>query len=195
MKLDKEYWSNRYSNKDTGWDIGYVSTPLKEYFDSLENKDLKILIPGGGNAYEAEYLFNNGFKNVYLLDISEAPLKAFKERVPLFPDAHILCEDFFDHKTKYDLIVEQTFFCALVPTLRKAYVKKMHELLIENGRLTGLLFNIPLNTDKPPFGGSETEYRILFNEYFDLQKMETAKNSIEPRQGNELFFIAFKKSI
>lgn len=30
--------------------------PLKVYFDQLTNKDLKILIPGGGNSHEAEYL-------------------------------------------------------------------------------------------------------------------------------------------
>ena len=53
----KNYWTNRYSKAKTGWDIGYPSTPLKTYFDQLENKDLRILIPGAGNAYEAEYLF------------------------------------------------------------------------------------------------------------------------------------------
>ena len=56
MELTSEVWNDRYQNKDIGWDIGKISTPLKEYFDQLENKDLKIAIPGCGNAYEAEYL-------------------------------------------------------------------------------------------------------------------------------------------
>ena len=55
MKLSKDLWNERYENQDTAWDIGHISTPLKEYFEQLENKNIKILIPGCGNAYEAAY--------------------------------------------------------------------------------------------------------------------------------------------
>ena len=48
MILDESFWDDRYRDNDIGWDIGYVSTPLMAYFDQLQNKDLKILIPGGG---------------------------------------------------------------------------------------------------------------------------------------------------
>jgi len=37
-----EYWDNFYERNSLGWDIGYVSTPLKEYFDQLINKKLKF---------------------------------------------------------------------------------------------------------------------------------------------------------
>ena len=76
---EQAFWTNRYQENRTGWDIGYPSTPLKEYFDQLDNKALKILIPGAGNAYEAEYLWQQGFKNVHVLDISEIPLKALQQ--------------------------------------------------------------------------------------------------------------------
>ena len=33
--LDKGFWNNRYKNQQTGWDIGYPSTPLKIFLDSL----------------------------------------------------------------------------------------------------------------------------------------------------------------
>jgi len=66
--FDKDYWNEKYLQGSAGWDIGYASTPLVEYFNQLLNKDLKILIPGCGNAYEAEYLVDNGFKNVFLID-------------------------------------------------------------------------------------------------------------------------------
>ena len=65
IDLSAKVWDDRYKNNDIGWDLGEVSTPLKTYFDQLENKELKILIPGGGNSYEAVYLFQQGFKNVY----------------------------------------------------------------------------------------------------------------------------------
>jgi hypothetical protein len=190
MKLDQAYWSGRYLRQETGWDIGHVSTPLKEYFDLLEDKTISILIPGAGNAWEAEYLHRAGFRKVFLLDIAEEPLHAFKERVPDFDPAHCLQEDFFTHSGQYDLIVEQTFFCALDPSLRKAYVNKMHSLLQADGKLSGLLFNCSFEKDGPPFGGNEQEYRELFKTKFRFEKLETARNSIPPRAGNELFFAA-----
>ena len=67
--FDESYWDNRYKEGNTGWDIGTISTPLKEYFNQLKDTSLKILIPGGGNAYEAEYLYKKGFKNVTIVDI------------------------------------------------------------------------------------------------------------------------------
>ncbi|MBK6836483.1 MAG: methyltransferase domain-containing protein [Bacteroidetes bacterium] len=191
-KLDKEYWANRYKTNDTGWDVGDISTPLKEYIDSLEDKSISILVPGAGNAYEVEYLFYIGFKNVFLLDIAEEPIENFKKRVPNFPKEQLIVGDFFEQKGQYDLIIEQTFFCALNPTLRKNYVSKMSELLKQNGKLIGLLFNIPLNDEKPPFGGNKEEYSKLFEPSLSIIEMEQAKNSIKPRENNELFFICSK---
>ena len=68
MDFDKKFWTDRYKSRQTQWDIGSISTPLKEYIDQLEDKNIKILIPGCGNAYEASYLFENGFNNVFLID-------------------------------------------------------------------------------------------------------------------------------
>lgn len=188
MSADEQFWSKKYKTGKTGWDIGHISTPIKEYIDQLTDKSLKILIPGGGNSYEAEYLFRNGFKNIFVADISEFPLNNLSERVPAFPKLHLLHANFFEHSDGYDLIFEQTFFCALNPNLRNAYATKIHELLKPSGKLVGLLFNFPLTNDGPPFGGSQAEYQSLFQEQFHIKKMETAYNSIPPRAGNELFF-------
>ena len=195
---EKKYWSNRYEESRTGWDIGYPSTPLKEYIDQLENKDLKILIPGAGNAYEAEYLFQNGFKNVFVLDVSPIPLKAFKKRVPDFPEEQLILGDFFELTGQYDLIIEQTFFCSFVPTSenRNGYAKKMAELIRPKGKLVGLWFKIPLiegNMEKRPFGGTKEEYLRYLSPFFKLKTFETCHNSIAPRAGNELFGIFVKK--
>lgn len=193
MNLDEIFWNDKYITDNVGWDIGYVSTPLKEYIDQLSNKDLKILIPGGGNSYEAEYLLEKGFTNVFVIDISSLPLKNLAKRVPSFPEDHLLHSDFFELEGVFDLILEQTFFCALEPKLREKYVSKMHQVLKPKGKLTGLLFNIPLNDDKPPFGGNKEEYLSLFEEKFKIETMETAYNSIPQRAGNELFFIVTKQ--
>lgn len=187
MAFNSKYWDKKYIDNLTGWNIGYISTPLKEYFDQLKNKELHILIPGAGNAYEAEYLHENGFKNVYVLDWSKIAIENFIKRCPGFPPGKIYNEDFFKHKKSYDLIIEQTFFCSLHPSQRHDYAKKIYRLLNPGGRLAGLLFDDPLYDDHPPFGGSREEYIKYFEPYFELKVFETAYNSIEPRAGRELF--------
>ncbi|NBC58591.1 MAG: methyltransferase domain-containing protein [Bacteroidetes bacterium] len=192
--MNEKYWENRYLNNHTGWDMNQVSPPLKVYIDHIENKNLKILIPGAGNAYEAEYLLNMGFKKVYVADIAKTPLNNLKHRVPSFPDEQLLHINFFDIQLKFDLIFEQTFFCALRPELRFEYVKKMHKILEPNGRLVGVFFDFPLTEEGPPFGGSKEEYLSYFKNYFKIKTLERCYNSHPKRQGKELFF-NFKKNV
>lgn len=187
LTLDSNFWDSRYKNNDTGWDIGSISSPLKHYFDQLTEESLKIIIPGCGNAYEAEYLFNKGFKNVSLIDLSSTALNQFHRRVPKFPKKQLICDNFFNHSGSYDLMIEQTFFCAINPSLRTKYVKHASSLLKGKGKLVGLLFNEELNTNKPPFGGNLEEYRDLFSKFFTINIMEQSYNSIEPRKDRELF--------
>lgn len=188
-QFDQKYWDERYLANETGWDAGMVTTPLKEYFDQLKNKDLKILIPGAGSAYEAEYLQELGFKNVFVADISPVAVERMKEK--LNKNLHILLADFFEINEKFDLIIEQTFFCALHPSQRKDYVSKAYSLLNKNGRLAGVLFNREF-PGGPPFGGSIEEYRTLFSEKFKIKTLEKCYNSIKPRMGSEVFFILEK---
>ncbi|WP_179006590.1 methyltransferase [Winogradskyella forsetii] len=188
-EINKIYWENRYAKDQTGWNIGYVSTPLKNYIDQLEDKSLKILIPGAGNSYEAEYLWNNGFKHVYVLDVAQQPLDNLKSRIPDFPEKQLLNVDFFELRDTYDLIIEQTFFCALNPSLREKYVEQMHQLLKPKGKLVGLFFNFELTEDGPPFGGNRAEYQSRFESKFHIKVLEPSINSIKQRQGKELFFI------
>ena len=187
MDLNADYWTSRYENNQSPWDLGSVSPPLQKYIETLTDHSLKILIPGGGNCYEIEYLYQKGFLNTYLVDISPLPIKNIQNRNPAIPSTHLICGDFFEHTDTYDLILEQTFFCALNPNLRKAYVTQMHRLLKPGGKLVGLLFDAPLNTDQPPFGGNAQEYTSLFSTDFVIQKMEPCDNSIQPRAGREMF--------
>ena len=183
----EDYWNARYENQETGWDIGYAAPAICEYVDQLENKNIKILIPGCGRAYEAEYLFKQGFTQVYPMDFSENAMQEFLDRTPDFPADQWLSEDFFEHEGQYDLILEQTFFCALHPSERPHYIEHMLKLLKPGGHLAGLLFNIPLFSDHPPYGGAKEEYIQQFEPHLQLKTIEACTNSIPPRDGSELF--------
>ena len=193
LTFNAQYWNQRYKDHETGWNLGHISQPIKTYIDQLDNKALTILIPGAGNSFEAEYLWNLGFKNVYIIDVASIPLINFKKRVPNFPDDQIILGNFFELELTFDLIIEQTFFCALAPSLRKAYVAKSADLLNEGGKIAGLLFDFPLTEKGPPFGGSLSEYQNLFGSSFNLKTLERCYNS-EPSRENKELFIIFEKS-
>ena len=193
MKLfDARYWDQRYKNENTGWDIGKISTPLKTYIDQLEDKSIRILIPGAGSAYEAEYLYANGFINTHIIDVSKTAIEKFKSRCPSFPRNQVFNINFFEHLGQYDLILEQTFFCALSPSLRENYVTQMGALLRPKGKLVGVLFKNRFPFEGPPFGGDQDEYHALFKKTFEIEILEDCYNSISPRMGNELFIMLTK---
>ena len=193
-KFSSEYWNHHYTQNKTGWDIGYISTPLKAYFDQLEDKNLKILVPGAGNAYEVEYLFHKGFTHTYLLDFSDQSILNFLSRCPDFPVDQIIKQDFFEHDGQYDLIIEQTFFSSIPPAKRHLYSQQVNNLLKPGGKLVGLLFSHEFEFEGPPFGGTETAYTDLFSEYFIIEFLGIANNSIKPRRNKEFFMKLRKKS-
>jgi SAM-dependent methyltransferase len=191
--LDQDYWDKQYTSNATGWDLGKVSPPIKEYIDTLKDKNISILIPGCGNSHEAEYLLSQGFTNITLIDIAPTLVENLQKKFQNYPNIKIVLGDFFAHKGKYDLVIEQTFFCALPPTMRQKYVVEMHKILKEKGLLVGLLFDKTFESG-PPFGGSKAEYEQLFKDYFEFEIMETCHNSIAPRANSELFIELQKKN-
>jgi methyl halide transferase len=191
LPLDQTYWNNQYLANTTAWDLGQVSPPIANYIDTIQNKNTKILIPGCGNTYEADYLLQQGFTNITVIDIAPTLVENLKSKFENNPNITIVLGDFFEHQGSYDFIIEQTFFCALPPTMRQKYVWKMHQLLANNGKLVGLLFDRQFDVS-PPFGGNWAEYEQLFQKAFRFIANSIAKNSIEKRTNSELF-IEFEK--
>ena len=192
-ELDQSFWNDQYIANTTGWDLGQVSPPLKDYIDQLRDKDLKILIPGCGNSYEAEYLLRMGFTNINLIDIAPELVERLKSKFKSDLNIKIILGDFFTHEGEYDLILEQTFFCALDPVLRKSYVEQMKKLLKNGGKLAGLLFVKEFEKAGPPFGGTKKEYELLFRNDFELKVFEPCINSFDKRAGTEMFVVLVKK--
>lgn len=184
--LSSSFWNQRYVDGSTGWDLGIISPPIKAYVDQLENKELKILIPGAGNGHEAAYLHANGFTNIHVLDFAPLAIQSFLENNLTFPSEHTHVADFFEFEGAFDLILEQTLFCAIDPSLRSRYAEKAASLLGEGGKLVGVLFDREFESG-PPFGGSKMEYIKTFMPHFTSISMQECYNSIAPRMGSELF--------
>ena len=151
------------------------------------------MIPGCGNTYEADYLLKKGFTDVTVIDIAPTLVLQLKEKFKDNPHIKIILGDFFEHKGAYDLILEQTFFCAIDPVLRKNYVAKMPQLLTPNGKLVGVLFNRQFEEQGPPFGGAKNEYEPMFAKYFVFKTFDSCYNSFSKRKDAELFINLVKK--
>lgn len=193
VPMDQKYWDTRWEKQETGWDIGYPAPAITKYIDEIVDKNTAILIPGCGNAYEAEYLVKQGFTNITLIDIAPMAVENLKQKFTNNTHINILLEDFFEHKGQYDIVLEQTFFSAIPPFRRKEYVAKMHEILNDNGRIIGVLFDKQFDNPFPPFGGCPCEYKSIFETHFEIEKMEECYNSIVQRQGSEVFIHFIKK--
>lgn len=189
--LNADFWNNRYENNQIGWDLGGVSPALKFWMDQLPDKSASILIPGAGNAYEVDYLVALGFTNITVIDIAPKLVEALKQRFATVYEVTIVLGDFFELDGKFDVVLEQTFFCAIDPELRNQYVDKMKELLAEKGQLLGVLFNRSF-IGGPPFGGSTEEYEVLFRDKFEA-KFLPCDVSHPARKGSEVLLQAFMR--
>jgi len=195
MSID---WEKRWQAGQTGWDLGAASPALAAYADQIppEKRNLRVLIPGCGNGYEALYLLQQGFTNITMVDIAPTAVERLRQRIDAdMPGWEMylrtLCTDFFTLDGAFDLILEQTFFCALDPTQRPDYVQKMHNLLAPGGTLAGVLFDREFEGG-PPFGGDAAEYAARFQPLFQIRTLAPCYNSIPPRAGSEVFFILKK---
>ncbi|MCH7514995.1 MAG: hypothetical protein IH947_13800 [Bacteroidetes bacterium] len=65
-------------------------------------------------------------------------------------------------------------------------------MLVPGGKVAGVLFDIPLYDDHPPYGGSKEDYIPVFEPWFDLNVFDRCYNSIAPRAGSELFILLEK---
>jgi hypothetical protein len=197
--LSPQAWNERYQSKDTPWDL---SGPTPEFARILDAGILppkgRVLVPGGGRGHDA-ILFNKRGYEVDLVDfapsaIEAALLECSRQKAVVYT----YTRDFFDlpnvgyHQGHYDVLLEYTFFCAINPEKREAYVKTAAALLRTGGTLLGLFFPTKIDKAGPPFEVHEDEVRALFSPYFDV-KIEKPQQSVKPREGREFLGIFTRK--
>lgn len=184
--FNRTYWTQRWTNGETAWDIGGPAPAIMNYFQKFEPKDIAILIPGCGNAYEAKALWDLGFADITVIEIVADKAAELQHKFSQ-TGIKVIQGDFFQHEGCYDYIIEHTFFCSLPIHLRPEYARQMSHLLQDSGKLIGLLFNREFPGDEPPFGGDIETYTSIFEPYFTEIMIAAATNSIEPRAGTEVF--------
>ncbi|MZH02594.1 MAG: methyltransferase domain-containing protein [Nitrospinae bacterium] len=197
---EKEYspqdWQDHYESNDLGWDLGQVAPPFVKLWEEGKLPMGNVLVPGCGRGHEVVFLAENGFE-VTAVDFSRGAVtyleRALEERNL---NGRVLHQDFFgmdnSHDGIYDLVLEQTFFCAISPRKRQDYVQNVTRLLKPRGILVGLFYH----TDKeggPPYNTTREDIERIFSVNFEIQELDKTSLSHEQRKDKEWLGILKKK--
>jgi methyl halide transferase len=200
---DASFWAELYRTGDTGWDQGGPSPGLVDFLK--EQSDApdpvlpctgRVLVPGCGHGHDARALAAADFEvlglDVVEYAVSEATRLADKEDLN---NLRFERADFLDLPTPfrgpYDVIFENTFFCAIDPEQRERYVETAADLLRPAGFLLGVFYNIQPETG-PPFGATRDELIERFETRFRLV-LDRVPRSIARREGKELLMLWRRK--
>lgn len=148
------------------FDICTPSPVLVQYIQEGKVPEGRALVPGCGRGYDVTALASPTRKT-FGWEISPTGIEAAKKRLnelsteecPHKENTIFELVNFFDvvpstDAEKFDFIYDYTFLCALGPSIRQDWARKMSELMKPGGELLTLIF--PINADRegtihPPF--------------------------------------------
>lgn len=190
-------WQKHYDEDDLQWDIGEVSPAILQLVKDNKISPGKAIVPGCGQGHEVVYLAENGFQ-VTGVDFAEGAVKLLRLSLESkgLP-GRVLQRNFFEleaeHDACYDLLLEQTFFCAIEPKDRSKYVATANRILKPGALLAGLFYQTG-EEDGPPFNTTREDILEHFSEMFEIETLEKTSQSVEKRAEKELLVLLRKKS-
>ena len=189
-------WQRHYDDNDLGCDLGQVAPPFVKLLESNIIIPGKTLVPGCGRGHEVIYLAENGF-SVTAVDYSLGAVDYLRQAAQQRKlDCEILHIDFFDLNSSYDgvfdLLIEQTFFCAISPDQRNLYVATVARILRKGGIFVGLFYNTG-QEGGPPFNTTQEDIIKHFSELFKIRNLSKVKNSAKQRKDKEILGVFVKK--
>ncbi|KAF9165248.1 hypothetical protein DFQ26_000406 [Actinomortierella ambigua] len=192
----EEGWDKLWEKDIHPWDNPTPSPALVEVIEQKPIKDQipksgRVLVPGCGRGVDVFYLGNEQ-RSAIGMDISPIAVQQCKDirESKGIPASHadFMVADFFTHEAPeggYSLIYDYTFFCAIDPSLRAAWAKKMAEVIPSGGVLITLIFPLRAPDEKgPPFYVTVDAYRSLLQDHFENLLLDEC-TSIPSRQGLE----------
>jgi SAM-dependent methyltransferase len=126
MKDNKKHWDTVFSTKqpnEVSWTQSIPKTSLDFIHSFNLSKTAKIIDIGSGDSYLVDYLLNQGYENITVLDISEAALNRAKQRLGTRASkVHWIVSDIteFEPSTTYDVWHDRATFHFLTTTTQIA---------------------------------------------------------------------------
>lgn len=157
-------WEQRFQENMTPWERPGLHPAVIDWVaDGALRPGLSVLIPGCGRSPELAHLASLGL-NVTGFDLSETAIAWQRDGLAQQGlKAELVTGDAFTWSPEQpiDLIYEQTFLCAIPPSLRETYETCAHRWLKPGGRFLAL-FMQKAEQGGPPYGCSLEAMHELF---------------------------------
>lgn len=138
----KEHWENVFSQKqeqEVSWYQPIPESSIAFFESSNLPKTASIIDIGSGDSYFIDYLIDNGYQNIYALDISEHALMRLKKRLgKKAKDVHFIVSDVLDFKAnvKFDYWHDRAAFHFLADTAEvDTYLSLVNQYIAKGGNL------------------------------------------------------------
>ena len=177
-------WEQRYRDGNTPWDLDAAPPVLEDLVASLGPTPLRVLVPGVGSGHDAIAWARAGHQ-VTAFDVAPLAVTRARQRVADRGLAvEVLEADLFalpvNWDATFDIVWEQTCFCAIEPVQRGSYVAAMARVLHPDGTYYGLFWNHGM-PGGPPWDVTEDEVRAVFPPRFVIASLEPVTNSVPGR--------------
>lgn len=174
------FWEDLWTqgvNKGEMFDKG---GPLPEFKLRVEESRIPggkvAVIPGCGRGYDVELLTSAGlFERVVGVEVSSTGASAARKYLSsvspkLTNDYEIMCADFFkDQLPAADFVYDYTFFCAINPSQRSAWGRRMAEIVNPGGMLVTIMYPDVKGDGGPPFAVNIDAYQSVLRHAFSVK--------------------------
>lgn len=171
-------WESRYQSHDMPWDKGEPSPGLVDFLAAhpeLPRGD--VVNPGCGLGHDVRAWAKAGFRAAGC-DIAPSAIALSRQKTAEagLPAEFFLANFLHDPPPRvFDWVFEHTFFCAIDPPERAAYVQAVPRWLKPGGQYLAVYYLIP-DGDGPPFGTTREEVLRLFSPHFTLLEEWTPRS-------------------
>lgn len=191
--MEKNFWLERWQQQQIGFHQSDINRYLQEYWHQARETypQGKVFVPLCGKSRDMIWLEQQGHE-VLGIEFSEMAVNDFFTENQLTPSSehsatfsrhrvnniNLLCGDFFDltgdDLDQCHLVFDRASLVALPEALRKRYTDQMIKILPADVSILLITMEYPQNEmDGPPFSVPETEVRSLFEEHFNVEKLDT----------------------
>jgi SAM-dependent methyltransferase len=178
------FWDQRYASGDTPWTLQAIPAALRSFVKKTQRRG-RVLIPGCGTDHEVLQFFRAAGFEVTAIDFSTVAVARTKKALGNF-HGKIIRGDFFkfDFPSRFDLIYERTFLCALHPRRWPQYAKRVAQLLRPRGKLAGVFF-YGKEPEPPSYPVTKAGADEIFDKYFRLIRDVKISDSVAMFAGME----------
>jgi SAM-dependent methyltransferase len=176
---ESEAWNQRYVDGKTAWDLGGPPPALVRVI-AARPPSLRVLVPGAGRGHDALAWAQAGHQ-VVAVDFAPLAVVAARENAAARGVAMEVHEgDIFalpdTFAGSFDLVWEQTCFCAIPPERRADYARSMAAVLRPGGHIVALFWNHG-REGGPPHDVTREDVDRIFSGAFVVEEVSAVPDS------------------